>query len=104
MSAAQNLTFGTLAVVGVGKVVKEDEFSVKVFMAGGFLLLGISALDNVNGKLATGFAACIFSTAMYLYFPDIAKIFTGGNTSSTTRRRVNLGALDNALGGLANGI
>lgn len=73
MNPTLSLTVGTVAVVGIGKVVKGDGFDVKTFVAGGLMMLFISAIANVDEHLATLFAGGIFLTALYMYAIPITK-------------------------------
>lgn len=67
MSATTNMTVGTIAVVGVGKIVKGDGFDVKTFMGGAIMALFLSALENIDQQLAQLFAGGILLTALYIY-------------------------------------
>lgn len=73
MSATTNMTVGTIAVVGVGKVVKGDGFDVKTFMAGAIMALFLSALENIDQRLSQLFAGGILLTALYIYAIPITK-------------------------------
>lgn len=74
------LVVGTVAIVGVGTVVTEHRVNMKAVLAGGVLALGISALDNIDERVAELFAGLIFLTACYKFVPPIVEAlgFTDG--------------------------
>lgn len=57
---ATNFTLGSIALIGIGAAVDHKLPNMKLILSGGIVVVGISVMDNVNPKLATGFAGLIF--------------------------------------------
>lgn len=76
------LMFGTIIVVGFGAAIGDQKVNGKAFLAGGIVAVGLSAIDNVNEKMAEGFAAIIFLVACYKYLPTIVRKFGYDNGGS----------------------
>ncbi|UGC97990.1 hypothetical protein [Rhodococcus phage P19] len=67
------LIFGTIVVVGFGAAIGDHKVNGKALIAGGVVAVGLSAIDNVNERLAEGFAAIIFLVACFKFMPDIVR-------------------------------
>lgn len=82
--ATTNLVVGSAAVLGIGSVVEGQIPNMKVILASGVVVVSLSVLDNVEPKLATGFATIIFIALCAKYLPTtIDKLgFSGGGSGA----------------------
>ncbi|ARK07707.1 hypothetical protein Toil_gp24 [Rhodococcus phage Toil] len=64
---------GTIVVVGLGTVITKKQVNMKAILAGGVVALGLSALDNINERMAEAFAAMIFIAACVKFLPDVVR-------------------------------
>jgi hypothetical protein len=82
--ATTNLVVGSAAVIGIGSVVEGQIPNMKVILASGVVVVSLSVLDNVEPKLATGFATIIFIALCAKYLPNtIEKLgFSGGGSGA----------------------
>lgn len=103
------LMVGTVVVVGAGTVLTEHSVNMKAVMAGGVVALGLSAIDNVDERIAELLAGLIFLTACYKFLPPIVDAlgFTGGksgNDVDMSAAKARPGSAQNASAGRGAGV
>jgi hypothetical protein len=81
---------GTIVVVGLGTVVTKQKVDMKAILAGGVVALGLSALDNVNERMAEAFAGMIFIAACVKFLPDVVRKlgYENGGTGNNINGKV----------------
>lgn len=78
------LMVGTIAVVGLGTVITDKTVNMKAVAAGGVVALGLSAIDNVDERIAELLAGLLFLTACFKFLPEVVEKlgFTGGKSGN----------------------
>lgn len=101
------LIVGTITVVGVGTVVTDKTVNGKAILAGGVVALGLSAMDNVNTKMAEMFAAMVFLSACFKFVPPMVQSLgyaggaSGNQVTVTPASQVNAAPASNTGGSTA---
>jgi hypothetical protein len=82
--ATTNLVIGSGAVLAIGSITSQQMPNLKLIFSGTVVIIGLSVLDNVEPKLAVGFATIIFIGLCAKYLPDVVdKLgFSGGGTGT----------------------